>query len=110
MTSATASPARDPGLQPERTALAWSRTALAISVNALLSVRAGLVGGATAFIVVGVLLLAAAAASVVYGNVRRHQLLRTDVPVRPHAGAMLAAAIVTTFACAAGVASVLYEH
>ena len=35
----------DTGLQPERTALSWSRTALAIAVNALLSIRAGFVAG-----------------------------------------------------------------
>ena len=33
----------DPGLQSERTVLAWTRSALAIAVNALLSIRAGFV-------------------------------------------------------------------
>ena len=32
---------RDPGLQPERTALAWKRTSLLMAANAVLIVRAG---------------------------------------------------------------------
>lgn len=36
---------RDPGLQPERTALAWNRTVFALLVNAVLLVRAELTNG-----------------------------------------------------------------
>ncbi|MGW0735512.1 DUF202 domain-containing protein [Streptomyces sp. NPDC002851] len=38
-------PARDPGLQPERTRLAWRRTTLACTVAAALGARVVLMGG-----------------------------------------------------------------
>ncbi|MEW2387897.1 DUF202 domain-containing protein [Streptomyces venezuelae] len=46
---AGASRVRDPGLQPERTRLAWRRTTLSCTVAAVLAARAVLHGGATAF-------------------------------------------------------------
>lgn len=96
----------DPGLQPERTALAWSRTALAIAVNALLSIRAGFVAGEPWLVAIGVLLFAASGAAVAIGTVRRRQLSGDRLVITPPTGALLGVAAATFVASAGGVASV----
>ena len=64
---------RDPGLQPQRTALAWVRTGLAVFVNALIVLRAGFATAQVFILALGTILLAASALSVVLGTWRvRH--------------------------------------
>ncbi|WP_051814036.1 DUF202 domain-containing protein [Kitasatospora sp. MBT63] len=73
----TAAPeGRDPGLQPERTLLAWGRTALVLTVDALLVLRAGLVADRAALTATGGLLAAAACGFLGYGLRRRRRLER----------------------------------
>lgn len=104
---------RDPGLQGERTGLAWNRTGLSLGVNALLALRTGWVGGHGILTVVGVLLLLSAAAVVVYGNRRSRALSAHDSHLPSLAASpasMGLTAVATLIACAAGVASVLVLH
>ncbi|WP_439590616.1 DUF202 domain-containing protein [Hydrogenophaga sp.] len=49
---------RDPGLQPERTQLAWSRTGLVMVLDAALMLRLGYVGASTMWMVSAVLFAA----------------------------------------------------
>lgn len=74
---------RDPGLQPERTMLAWSRTALVLAVNALLVLRIGLVGRQPGLAALGGLLAGAAGWFHWYGVHRRRRQLDRPGRVRP---------------------------
>lgn len=96
----------DPGLQPERTALAWSRTALALAVNALLSLRAGLVVGEPWLVAIGALLFGASGAAIAVGTLRRRQLSGARLVITPPRGALVGVAAATLLASAGGVGSV----
>ncbi len=67
-------PERDPGLQAERTLLAWSRTALVLAVNATLVLRTGLADRRPELTVLGALLAAASCAMYGFGLRRRARL------------------------------------
>ena len=97
---------RDPGLQAERTALAWSRTGLAVFVNAVLALRSGWASGETSITVLGLALLVAAAAAALCGGWRRRHLLSGHPMIAPPAIVIAGAAGVTWLACAAAIASV----
>ncbi len=96
---------RDPGLQPERTALAWNRTGLSLVVNALLVLRAGWTSSSTPLVVVAFALLIAAGSTVFYGAWRRRHLGTGLGMTAAPALAILAAASITLVACVAGAVS-----
>ncbi|MFF4343223.1 DUF202 domain-containing protein [Kitasatospora sp. NPDC001540] len=73
---------RDPGLQPERTLLAWSRTALVLAADALLVLRTGYVHGLPGLAALGGVLAVAAFGLYAHG-VRR----RSVVEHSPHVSA-----------------------
>ncbi|MGR2753893.1 DUF202 domain-containing protein [Agromyces arachidis] len=109
MTASSLPSPADPGLQPERTALAWGRTSLAMSVNALLSLRAGLVLGEPSLVAIGALLLAAAGGAVAVGALRRSQLSGAELTVSPPRWAAPGLTAATVLASVAGIWSVLVE-
>lgn len=89
---------RDPGLQAERTALAWNRTAIAVVANALLALRAGLIQQRMIVVALGIALLLCAGALTMFGWARRKHLLGQDQLFSP-SPAMVAAATVFAMTC-----------
>ncbi|MEU1089220.1 DUF202 domain-containing protein [Streptomyces sp. NPDC005576] len=84
MTAAVPGPAsgaaRDPGLQPERTRLAWRRTTLSATVAAVLAGKQALQGGAT---VAAVLAAALGAAAWIGFLLVAHRRVRATDTARP---------------------------
>lgn len=92
-------PPYDPGLQAERTALAWSRTAFAFLVNAVLWLRAGLADGDHALLLLGAVLLALAAVFHACGSRRGRALTAGARPVALRFALVRALAIGAALAC-----------
>ncbi|WEH42642.1 DUF202 domain-containing protein [Streptomyces sp. AM 2-1-1] len=81
MSAAASGPVRDPGLQPERTRLAWRRTTLSATVAAVLAAKQTLHGGASLAAVVALAL--SAAAWIAFLRVAHRRVRETDTAQPP---------------------------
>jgi len=98
---------RERGLQAERTALAWNRTALALAANALLTIRSGVVNDAPMVLLLGAALLLAAVTLVPLARWRKMQLLGPQTPCAPDPRLMRAVFMVAMLAGAVAVVATL---
>lgn len=106
---------RDPGLQPERTVLAWRRTLLALAVGALVAVRVlpPVLGDWTIALALGGLAVVAVLWAVAG---RRHRAVeavfrdRAPASAMPGGALLLALALLATLAAALGLAVALLPH
>ncbi|UUX95950.1 DUF202 domain-containing protein [Aquabacterium sp. J223] len=71
----------DAGLQPERTALAWRRTALLMAVNAMVALRTGLASGDGRSVAAATALGAVALLLALAGSLRQRRLAQAPAAV-----------------------------
>ena len=97
------------GLQAERTSLAWSRTAVAMAVNALLVVRSGLQSAQGSVIVMGAL-LGLLAAGLFAASAWRRQALRNTRVHAPPALLMLTTMLAVLLGSSAGIWAMAHQE
>jgi uncharacterized membrane protein YidH (DUF202 family) len=102
-------PSQRAGLQAQRTALAWGRTALALLVTTLLIMRAGLRSGETAIQVLGGIVAIASAAILSVAVIRGMQLRGGAMIVAPPSWMMVAVAGALSLAVLATVAAFAFS-
>ncbi|SDG68823.1 DUF202 domain-containing protein [Microbacterium sp. 77mftsu3.1] len=105
----------DPGLQPERTALAWRRTAISLTLGSLVALRVlPAATGAVAWVFVGVAGLGVTAALWVAAgrrSARTIRILLRDGDRAPLPGALLLAALAgLVFLVGAGASALVLAH
>lgn len=99
---------RDPGLQPERTALAWHRTGWAIMLNAVLGMRMGVSNSSPGVTILALALMAASGVVFWFGTYRRRALLASQPPKGATAATLLLLAAVVAVVASAGFFSIAH--
>lgn len=103
--------APDPGLQPQRTALSWTRTASAVLVNSLICLRSGVVQESRTLAVMAAVLLLVAVVGFWFGGLRTRQLMRaTKSEVLVRHWPVLAVTWASCFAAATGMLAIVLNH
>ena len=101
--------ARDPGLQPERTSLAWTRTAGGMLLNAVLCLRIGYLANSLGLVSLALALLAASGLTFAIGRRRRRQLLCAGAPLAVDAFAISLVVASTLLAALTGMCAILHS-
>ena len=104
------SPIRDPGLQAERTSLAWSRTAASLLLNALLALRAGYIGGSAFVVVLALAMVLTAVGTFLYARHRRRTLLGSALDIDVPTAAVVAISVAVLAAAVTGLSAVWVRH
>ncbi|MFF4058041.1 DUF202 domain-containing protein [Streptomyces sp. NPDC001668] len=99
---------RDPGLQPERTRLAWRRTTLSGTVSAVLAVKTALHGGPSPGAVIACALCCALWLAFLYLAHRRIRTLTSSGAPRSLTPRTATAAVLCTVALAACGAALVF--
>jgi uncharacterized membrane protein YidH (DUF202 family) len=97
---------RDPGLQPERTALAWSRTTLSMLVTAAISLKSGAQLHGPEISIFGSCLLIGFVFTCMLGKARRNAMLHTGAAISP-SGFFIATMAIAALASSVAVMAVL---
>lgn len=100
----------DPGLQPQRTALAWSRTALSLLVNAVLVLRSYANSNDRYLLSLGVLILLSAICTSLCGMKRASDLEQGVLSLSSVGYLTLFVALSAGFASLSGVVCILITN
>ena len=90
---------RDAGLQPERTSLAWTRTALSMFVTAAISLKSGSESHRLEIVTAGACLLIGAVFAWVTGMTRNNEILHTAAVMSPSGSLIVALAVGSLTGC-----------
>ncbi len=101
---------RDPGLQPERTGLAWSRTGLLALIVACLSIRIGLSAAADLHLIVALLLAGLGCMSLHRGHQRSRYVAGEDVATSTSRKFLLGTSSLVMLACTIDAVLLLMRH